>query len=47
MLRAVIDTNIYISAVNFGGAPEVILRAAEQDVGYQHKTWTSVLVLCY
>jgi len=32
MFRVVIDTNIYISAINFGGTPEVILRAAEQGV---------------
>lgn len=29
MLRVVADTNIYISALNFGGAPERLLRLAE------------------
>ena len=29
MLRVVADTNIYISALNFGGPPERLLRLAE------------------
>ncbi|MBV8476507.1 MAG: PIN domain-containing protein [Acidobacteriaceae bacterium] len=29
MLRVVADTNIYISALNFGGTPERLLRLAE------------------
>lgn len=29
MLRVVADTNIYISALNFGGMPERLLRLAE------------------
>lgn len=32
MLRVVADTNIYISAFNFGGAPEILLRLARRRV---------------
>lgn len=29
MIRVVLDTNIYVSAFNFGGLPEEVLRLAE------------------
>lgn len=29
MLRVTVDTNIYVSALNFGGNPERLLRLAE------------------
>jgi putative PIN family toxin of toxin-antitoxin system len=30
MLRVVVDTNVYISAFHFGGAPETLLRLARR-----------------
>jgi putative PIN family toxin of toxin-antitoxin system len=30
MLRAVLDTNVYISAIMFGGKPEIIRRLAKE-----------------
>ncbi len=32
MLRVVADTNIYVSAFNFGGVPEILLRLARRKV---------------
>ena len=34
MIRAVADTNVYISALNFGGTPELFLKAAQAG-GFQ------------